>query len=107
MSPSPDFCDADPARGIFGTKGRECNVTSQGVDGCQLVRVSLSISTQVPAKHLVAAVLQPRLRATRVLRGRPVQLQVPLLLSRRVRAVRTTHREALLSVTSTSTAPLH
>ncbi|KAK6737156.1 hypothetical protein RB195_019696 [Necator americanus] len=37
MSPSPDFCDADPARGIFGTKGRECNVTSQGVDGCQLL----------------------------------------------------------------------
>ncbi|VDL84846.1 unnamed protein product [Nippostrongylus brasiliensis] len=36
MSPSPDFCDPDPARGILGTKGRECNVTSQGVDGCQL-----------------------------------------------------------------------
>ncbi|VDL66903.1 unnamed protein product [Nippostrongylus brasiliensis] len=40
MSPSPDFCDPDPARGILGTKGRECNVTSQGVDGCQLVSFS-------------------------------------------------------------------
>uniref|UniRef100_A0A1I7XCZ5 Protein Wnt n=1 Tax=Heterorhabditis bacteriophora TaxID=37862 RepID=A0A1I7XCZ5_HETBA len=37
MTPSPDFCDADLSRGILGTIGRECNATSQGVDGCQLV----------------------------------------------------------------------
>ncbi|PAV63345.1 hypothetical protein WR25_25467 [Diploscapter pachys] len=37
ITPSPDFCEADPKRGIFGTRGRECNITSQGVDGCQLL----------------------------------------------------------------------
>ncbi|CAJ0932288.1 unnamed protein product, partial [Mesorhabditis belari] len=36
-SPSPDYCEADPVRGILGTKGRECNATSIGTDGCDLL----------------------------------------------------------------------
>ncbi|CAI4224141.1 unnamed protein product [Auanema sp. JU1783] len=37
LKPSPDFCDADSTRGILGTRGRECNIASQGVDGCQIM----------------------------------------------------------------------
>ena len=34
---SPDFCEANKATGSLGTKGRECNATSKGVDGCELL----------------------------------------------------------------------
>lgn len=34
---SPDFCDRDPRRGVFGTSGRQCNRTSPAMDGCELL----------------------------------------------------------------------
>ncbi|XP_053214772.1 protein Wnt-6-like isoform X1 [Panonychus citri] len=34
---SPDFCIADKSTGSLGTQGRECNITSKGVDGCELL----------------------------------------------------------------------
>nr|AHY22358.1 Wnt3 [Paracentrotus lividus] len=34
---SPDFCTYDPEVGSFGTQGRECNRTSHGIDGCELL----------------------------------------------------------------------
>ena len=34
---SPSFCEADRTTGSVGTRGRECNITSAGVDGCQLM----------------------------------------------------------------------
>ena len=37
LSESPDFCVHDLDYGSLGTKGRECNKTSEGVDGCMLM----------------------------------------------------------------------
>lgn len=34
---SNDFCRANHKTGSLGTVGRECNATSQGVDGCDLL----------------------------------------------------------------------
>ncbi|RWS10528.1 protein wingless-like protein [Dinothrombium tinctorium] len=34
---SPDFCVANPKLGVPGTRGRVCNDTSIGVDGCELM----------------------------------------------------------------------
>ena len=34
---SPDFCKWDPSRGTLGTSGRECNSSSKGTDGCELL----------------------------------------------------------------------
>lgn len=34
---SPGFCDKNPKLGIQGTHGRQCNDTSPGVDGCDLM----------------------------------------------------------------------
>nr|ALS19774.1 wnt1 [Novocrania anomala] len=34
---SPSFCNPEPAIGFHGTMGRECNATSIGVDGCDLM----------------------------------------------------------------------
>ncbi|XP_014681052.1 PREDICTED: protein Wnt-1-like isoform X1 [Priapulus caudatus] len=34
---SPDFCAVDPTSGSEGTLGRQCNATSIGVDGCDLM----------------------------------------------------------------------
>ncbi len=34
---SPNYCDFDPDRGTFGTSGRQCNITSHGIDGCELL----------------------------------------------------------------------
>ncbi|XP_060587809.1 protein Wnt-1-like [Ruditapes philippinarum] len=34
---SPDFCEADDSAGTLGTVGRECNATSIGIDGCDLM----------------------------------------------------------------------
>ncbi|CAJ0570184.1 unnamed protein product, partial [Mesorhabditis spiculigera] len=36
-SDSPDYCLPNPSLGILGTKGRECNATSYGTDGCELL----------------------------------------------------------------------
>ncbi|CAH1249306.1 WNT3 [Branchiostoma lanceolatum] len=34
---SPNFCEPNNSTGSLGTKGRECNITSHGIDGCQLM----------------------------------------------------------------------
>lgn len=34
---SSDYCSHDPESGSHGTTGRECNVSSDGVDGCALM----------------------------------------------------------------------
>ncbi|XP_046675321.1 protein Wnt-6 [Homalodisca vitripennis] len=34
---SPDFCKPNRKTGSLGTQGRECNATSPGVDGCELL----------------------------------------------------------------------
>ncbi|KFB53739.1 AGAP009734-PA-like protein [Anopheles sinensis] len=37
LEPSPGFCERNPRLGIQGTHGRQCNATSIGVDGCDLM----------------------------------------------------------------------
>lgn len=37
LEDSPDYCDYDPASGSLGTSGRQCNRTSRGMDGCDLM----------------------------------------------------------------------
>ncbi|KAL5282446.1 WNT1 family protein [Megaselia abdita] len=37
LEPSPGFCEKNPRQGIQGTHGRQCNDTSIGVDGCDLM----------------------------------------------------------------------
>uniref|UniRef100_A0A8B9YFZ4 Protein Wnt n=1 Tax=Bos mutus grunniens TaxID=30521 RepID=A0A8B9YFZ4_BOSMU len=34
---SPNFCEPNPETGSFGTRDRTCNVTSHGIDGCDLL----------------------------------------------------------------------
>ncbi|XP_009935513.2 protein Wnt-4-like [Opisthocomus hoazin] len=34
---SPDFCDRDSRRGVFGTSGRQCNRAFLAMDGCELL----------------------------------------------------------------------
>lgn len=37
LEPSPNFCTRSTKMGIQGTYGRQCNDTSIGVDGCDLM----------------------------------------------------------------------
>ena len=37
LQESPDFCEFNPKYGSLGTRGRECNRTSYGLDGCKLM----------------------------------------------------------------------
>lgn len=37
LEPSPGFCEKNSRQGIQGTHGRQCNDTSIGVDGCDLM----------------------------------------------------------------------
>ncbi|KAL0200095.1 hypothetical protein M9458_003282, partial [Cirrhinus mrigala] len=34
---SPNFCEPNPETGSFGTRDRICNLTSHGIDGCDLL----------------------------------------------------------------------
>ncbi|XP_055382776.1 protein Wnt-1-like [Condylostylus longicornis] len=37
LEESPDYCEPNPKLNILGTKGRFCNRTSPGIDGCRLL----------------------------------------------------------------------
>ena len=37
VDPSPDYCLRDESTGSLGTRGRLCNKTSEGLDGCALM----------------------------------------------------------------------
>ncbi|KAI1301750.1 Protein Wnt-5a [Halotydeus destructor] len=37
LDDSPDYCTQNETIGVFGTRGRECNATSYGMDGCKLL----------------------------------------------------------------------
>lgn len=37
LQKSPNYCDADPVTGSLGVAGRQCNRTSSGADGCNLM----------------------------------------------------------------------
>nr|QDW65350.1 Wnt16 [Himerometra robustipinna] len=43
---SPNYCSSDPDKGIKGTNGRECNKTSNGADGCNLLCCGRGYNTQ-------------------------------------------------------------
>nr|KAF7425097.1 hypothetical protein H0235_007535 [Vespula pensylvanica] len=46
LDPSPPFCEKNPKLGILGTHGRQCNDTSIGVDGCDLMCCGRGYKTQ-------------------------------------------------------------
>lgn len=46
LEPSPGFCTKNPRLGIQGTHGRQCNDTSIGVDGCDLMCCGRGYRTQ-------------------------------------------------------------
>lgn len=46
FEPSPGFCVKNPRWGIQGTSGRQCNDTSIGVDGCDLMCCGRGYRTQ-------------------------------------------------------------
>ncbi|XP_050448569.1 protein Wnt-1 [Cataglyphis hispanica] len=46
LEQSPAFCEKNPALGILGTHGRQCNDTSLGVDGCDLMCCGRGYKTQ-------------------------------------------------------------
>lgn len=42
MDNSPDYCEPNLERGVLGTKGRQCNISSLAIDGCELVSLFLN-----------------------------------------------------------------
>lgn len=50
LDTSPDFCIADLAKGTLGTQGRQCNRTSQAIDGCQLLCCERTFTTRQEVK---------------------------------------------------------
>ncbi|XP_019879422.1 protein Wnt-1 [Aethina tumida] len=47
LDESPDYCDKNETLDILGTKGRVCNRTSQGIDGCRLLCCGRGYQTRV------------------------------------------------------------
>ncbi|XP_014664710.1 PREDICTED: protein Wnt-4a-like [Priapulus caudatus] len=47
LEESPDFCEYDPTIGSLGTRHRECNRTSYGIDGCRLMCCGRGYHTMV------------------------------------------------------------
>nr|QEF51148.1 Wnt3 protein [Eupentacta fraudatrix] len=43
---SPDYCNYNPSVGSLGTRGRECNLTSHGINGCELLCCGRGHNTQ-------------------------------------------------------------
>lgn len=94
MTPSPDFCEADPARGILGTKGRQCTLSPNAIDDCSLVScfselprgkfLSWNFKFPTGPPFFFAALLRSWLREKSADSRGEVQLQVHLLLRNRV-----------------------
>ncbi|XP_037080983.1 protein Wnt-4-like [Pollicipes pollicipes] len=47
LEDSPNYCDRNDKFGIAGTRGRECNRTSWGMDGCKLLCCGRGFRTEV------------------------------------------------------------
>ena len=45
LNRSPDFCQANRRLASYGTRGRVCNKTSRGIDGCDLLCCGRSYKT--------------------------------------------------------------
>lgn len=44
---SPNFCDTNPLLRTPGTSGRVCNITSSGIDGCDILCCGRGYNVQV------------------------------------------------------------
>lgn len=51
LEKSPNYCDYDPERGSLGTVGRNCNRTSSGTDGCDLMCCGRGYNTHQYTKN--------------------------------------------------------
>lgn len=49
---SPSYCDFNRKTGSLGTRGRVCNVTSTGVDGCDLLCCGRGYETIRTQEHI-------------------------------------------------------
>nr|CAD7268405.1 unnamed protein product [Timema shepardi] len=47
LEESPDYCERNETLGILGTRGRLCNRTSLGLDGCRLLCCGRGYQTRV------------------------------------------------------------
>ncbi|XP_049762246.1 protein Wnt-1-like [Schistocerca cancellata] len=47
LEDSPDYCERNDTMGILGTRGRICNRTSMGLDGCRLLCCGRGYQTRV------------------------------------------------------------
>ncbi|KOB65577.1 Protein Wnt, partial [Operophtera brumata] len=47
LEDSPDYCEPNDELGILGTRGRTCNRTSAGLDGCRLLCCGRGYQTRV------------------------------------------------------------
>ncbi|ERL90021.1 hypothetical protein D910_07379 [Dendroctonus ponderosae] len=47
LEDSPDYCEKNETLNILGTRGRVCNLTSQGIDGCPLLCCGRGYQTRV------------------------------------------------------------
>ncbi|KAK9884152.1 hypothetical protein WA026_005104 [Henosepilachna vigintioctopunctata] len=47
LDESPDYCEKNETLNVLGTRGRVCNRTSQGIDGCRLLCCGRGYQTRV------------------------------------------------------------